>query len=182
MLQHLTEDLQDLALAEEGVVTMHPYMINPAALIELAVEAHRGDAWATGVQLVCAQTRDEGEVWADPIRLRQAVSNLISNAIRHTAAGGTVTVASRLDHTNLELSVTDDGQGMSPDTLDHVFERFWRADPSRTRATGGSGLGLAITMAIARAHGGTVVASSELGVGSTFIVRIPARNGPPAGD
>jgi len=113
------------------------------------------------------------EVVVDPVRLRQLVGNLVSNAVRHTPAGGTVTVRSRVTGGELTIEVADTGTGIDAADLPKIFDRFWRADGSRTRRTGGSGLGLAIARKLTEAHGGTVAVVSTLGTGSTFTVRMP---------
>lgn len=116
-------------------------------------------------------------VFADPARLRQALGNLVGNAVTH--AGSTVEVAVRGCGASVLLTVTDDGPGIAPEHLPHVFDRFYRVDPSRTRGTGGSGLGLAITKHLVEAHGGAVEAASTPGVGSVFTVRLPNPLAPP---
>ena len=93
---------------------------------------------------------------------------------RHTPPGGTVTLVARRDADEVVLTVTDTGSGIAPEDLPHVFDRFWRAEKSRSRRTGGSGLGLSIVRHLIAAHGGTVVATSEPGVGTEFTLRLPA--------
>ncbi|WP_218924366.1 sensor histidine kinase, partial [Streptomyces sp. f51] len=113
---------------------------------------------------------------ADPVRLRQAVGNLVSNAVRHTPEGGRVTLrayASEAGCGTVVIEVTDTGSGIPADDLPHVFDRFWRAEKSRSRRTGGSGLGLAIVRKLVEAHGGTAEATSTEGEGSTFALRLP---------
>ncbi|NEC17037.1 sensor histidine kinase, partial [Streptomyces parvus] len=138
---------------------------------------------------------------ADPVRLRQAVGNLVSNAVRHTPEGGRVTLrayvagrhASGPDASEegcgttvtggggtVVIEVTDTGSGIPADDLPHVFDRFWRAEKSRSRRTGGSGLGLAIVRKLVEAHGGTAEATSTEGEGSTFALRLPGAR-PPSG-
>ena len=109
----------------------------------------------------------------DRLRLRQVVDNLLANARLHTPPGTPVrvSVARRPDH--VELAVADDGPGIAPDDQARVFERFWRADPARTRGKGGTGLGLAIVASLVHAHGGTVDLASHPGRGTTFTVRLP---------
>ena len=108
-------------------------------------------------------------------RLHQLVTNLVENGIRYTPAGGHVSVEVRMDgERTARLDVTDDGIGIAPEHLPRVFDRFYRVDPARARATGGTGLGLAIVKHVAESHGGTVEAVSEAGAGSTFTVRLPA--------
>ncbi|MCL1871073.1 MAG: HAMP domain-containing histidine kinase, partial [Promicromonosporaceae bacterium] len=171
-LQHLVADLQDLALADAGELRLHREQVGVAALLDQVVRGHGAVAAAKGVRLEVsadpATTLD-----ADPLRLRQAVTNLVANAIRHTPSGGTVTVAGRHAGDAVVVEVRDTGEGIAAADLPHVFERFWRADRSRTRGTGGSGLGLAIVRQVAELHGGTVTAASEPAQGSTFRLTLP---------
>ncbi len=111
---------------------------------------------------------------ADPTRLRQAVSNLVSNAVRHTPAGGSVTLKAYRKGDHVYLDVIDTGGGIAADELPHVFDRFWRADKSRNRGSGGSGLGLAITRQFIQAHGGDVTVTSIPHERTIFTVRLPA--------
>lgn len=105
--------------------------------------------------------------------MRQALGNLVSNALRHTPVSGTVTLAARRADGDVLLEVTDTGTGIEADDLPHVFDRFWRAEKSRSRRTGGSGLGLPIVRHLVAAHGGSVEAASEPGAGSVFTLRLP---------
>jgi two-component system sensor histidine kinase BaeS len=121
---------------------------------------------------------------ADPVRLRQAVSNLVSNAVRHTPPGGRVTLRSYVTGTDsgdvVAVEVADTGSGIPADEVPHVFDRFWRAEKSRSRSTGGSGLGLAIVLKLAEAHGGTADVASTEGQGSVFTLRLPVAEEPEA--
>ncbi|EPH42366.1 hypothetical protein STRAU_4576 [Streptomyces aurantiacus JA 4570] len=177
LLQHIVNDLQDLAAADAGTLRLHREPVRAVELAEQVVAAHQARADAAGVRLTAAA---EGDPWltADPLRLRQAIGNLVSNAIRHTPEGGRVTVVCRCadagpDGPGVVVEVADTGTGISAKDLPHVFDRFWRADKSRTRATGGSGLGLAIVRNLVHAHGGTVSVRSERGKGSVFTVHLP---------
>ncbi len=117
-------------------------------------------------------------VTGDRDRLRQIVDNLLANVRAHTPAGTPASVSVTRRNGTAEIAVTDSGPGLDEDHLEHVFERFYRADPSRARASGGIGLGLAIVAAVAEAHGGTVSASSRPGHGTTFSISLPlARDG-----
>ncbi|MEU0603107.1 HAMP domain-containing sensor histidine kinase [Streptomyces sp. NPDC006393] len=178
VLQRIIDDLQDLAAADAGTLRLHREPLRARDLLDQVGAAHRVAADTAGVAL---RTRADGEPWldADPVRMRQALGNLVSNALRHTPADGTVTVAARLDGDEVVLDVTDTGCGIDPADLPHVFDRFWRAEKSRSRRTGGSGLGLAIVRHLAAAHGGTVAAVSEPGSGSVFSLRLPAAPPPP---
>ena len=109
---------------------------------------------------------------ADPVRFRQIIGNLVSNAKRATAAGSiTVAVTGRADE--VAVAVADTGHGVGEEDLPHLFDRFWRADKSRSRARGGSGLGLAITQALVTAHGGRISVSSQRSRGTTVTVHLP---------
>ncbi|WP_258531119.1 sensor histidine kinase [Corynebacterium phoceense] len=110
----------------------------------------------------------------DPDRLHQVLLNLVSNGMRHAGDDATVTIQLRDGEGFIYIDVIDDGKGMEDEVAAHIFERFYRADSSRTRDTGGSGLGLAIAKSLVEQHGGTLSVTSELGVGSTFTVALPA--------
>ena len=114
----------------------------------------------------------------DPIRLGQVVTNLLTNAIAYTPANGEIRIATRTEGDQSILSVEDTGVGISAEDLPHIFERFYRADKSRTRANGHTGLGLAICKAIIDAHDGSLEATSEPGIGSAFVVRLPIARTP----
>ncbi|AGL21551.1 cell wall metabolism sensor histidine kinase WalK [Actinoplanes sp. N902-109] len=170
-LQHIVDDLRDLAAADAGSLRMHPEPMHLDDAIEQVLEVHSPSAAAAGVSLTL---HFDGEplVVADPVRLRQLVGNLLSNAIRHSNRGDTVAVRASADAGRLTIAVADTGEGIAEPDLPKVFDRFWRADRSRTRATGGSGLGLPIARKIAEAHGGDITVESTLGAGTTFTVTL----------
>ncbi|MBL7252815.1 sensor histidine kinase [Paractinoplanes lichenicola] len=172
-LQHIVDDLRDLAAADAGTLRMHPEPTYVNDTVDQVADAHLPNAATAGVRLV---TEHDGDpvVTVDPVRLRQLVGNLLSNAIRHSRTGGTVTVRTGVTNGRLAIAVADTGEGVAPDDLTRVFDRFWRADESRSRSTGGSGLGLPIARQIATAHGGDLTVTSESGVGTTFTVTLPA--------
>jgi two-component system sensor histidine kinase BaeS len=172
-LQHIIDDLRDLAEADAGSLRLHPETIYVNDALEQVAEAHRGAAETAGVRLSVDRFADL-QVQVDPVRLRQLVGNLVSNAVRHTPAGGEVTIRSRLDDGRLVVDVVDTGAGIAPADLPKVFDRFWRADGSRSRSTGGSGLGLAIARKLAEAHGGDIAVANRPGRGAIFTVRLPA--------
>jgi two-component system, OmpR family, sensor histidine kinase BaeS len=174
LLQRLVDDLQTLALAEARTLTLHRSPLEVAAVAGQVVAAHAHQAELADVELDLVVDDGRLIVDADPDRLRQALGNLVSNAVRYSSAGDRVTVRVRRDGPEAVAEVADTGAGIAPDDLPHVFDRFWRADTSRTRETGGSGLGLAICRELIEAHGGTVTAASEPGEGSTFTIRLPA--------
>ena len=172
LLGRLVDDLQDLALADAGRLHLHPEPLDAADLVEQVVAAHRAAAATAGVAITAA-ARGPMPVQADPGRLRQALGNLVGNALRYTPAGGQVTLTVSGAADQAVIAVADTGAGIAAEHLPHIFDRFYRADASRNRETGGSGLGLAITRHLVEAHGGTIEAQSTEGTGSTFTIRLP---------
>ncbi|MFK4104413.1 sensor histidine kinase [Streptomyces sp. NPDC019531] len=172
VLQRVIDDLQDLADADAGTLRLHREPVRCDELLQQVTAAHRV---AAGVARVELRTDVDDEPWldADPVRMRQALGNLVSNALRHTPPDGSVTVSARRDGDDVVLAVADTGTGIAPDDLPHVFDRFWRAEKSRSRRTGGSGLGLPIVRHLVAAHGGTAEVTSEPGTGSVFSLRLP---------
>ncbi|MFE5190818.1 sensor histidine kinase [Streptomyces sp. NPDC056628] len=177
VLQRVIDDLQDLAAADAGTLRLHREPVRADELLGQVAAAHQVAADAAGVTL---RTTAEGTPWldADPVRMRQALGNLVSNALRHTPSGGTVTLSARPDGDEVVLEVADTGTGIAPDDLPHVFERFWRAEKSRSRRTGGSGLGLPIVRQLTAAHGGSAEAAAAPGTGAVFTLRLPAGEAP----
>jgi two-component system sensor histidine kinase BaeS len=173
-LQVIIDDLQDLAVADASGLRLSVERMSVGELVAQVITAHGGSADVGGVRLTADATAGL-EVVADPVRLRQALSNLVSNAIRYTPSEGSVSLVARRDGDEVSIMVVDDGAGIAAEDLPHVFDRFWRADRSRSRDTGGSGLGLAIVRQIVEAHGGSVRATSVVGHGSCFILRLPAQ-------
>lgn len=181
-LQHIINDLQDLGAADVGALRMHLEPVCVDELLGQVAAAHQGLAETEGVTLAVAAATPGSprpSLDADPVRLRQAVSNLVSNAVRHTPPGGSVTLRSYVTESGDEvaLEVSDTGSGIPADDIPHVFDRFWRAEKSRNRSTGGSGLGLAIVLKLAEAHGGTASVVSTEGQGSVFTLRLPTAPG-----
>ncbi|MER5384826.1 HAMP domain-containing sensor histidine kinase [Streptomyces sp. NPDC002688] len=177
VLQRVIDDLQDLAAADAGTLRLRREEVRADEVLEQVAAAHRVGAEAAGIRLV---TEPAGTPWldADPVRMRQALGNLVSNAIRHTPPGGTVALSARAHDGQVVFEVADTGAGIEPEDLASVFERFWRAEKSRSRRTGGSGLGLAIVRQLVAAHGGTVSVASEVGSGSVFSLRLPCAKAP----
>ncbi|MEY2245537.1 sensor histidine kinase [Streptomyces sp. BF23-18] len=177
VLQRVIDDLQDLAAADAGTLRLRREEVRADELLEQVAAAHQVGARAAGIRLV---TEVAGTPWldADPVRMRQALGNLVSNATRHTPAGGTVTLFARREEDEVVFEVADTGGGIAPEDLASVFDRFWRAEKSRSRRTGGSGLGLAIVRQLVVAHAGTVFVTSEVGAGSVFTLRLPSPRPP----
>lgn len=175
LLQHIVDDLQELALADAGKLRLHPEPVYLAELLDQIAKAHRNRAETAALRLT-TQIHGDPEVYADPVRLRQAIGNLVTNALRFTPAGGQVTLrAHTAGDGHVVIEVADTGVGIDPEELPHVFDRFWRAEKSRNRQTGGSGLGLAIVRSLVEALGGTVSVASTPGAGTSFALRLPAQ-------
>jgi two-component system sensor histidine kinase BaeS len=173
-LEHLVDDLALLWRAESHDLRLELQPIGVAALLADAAERHRATAASRSVALLLGPVAP-ARVLADPVRLAQVLDNLVGNALRYTPAGGHVELGAAAAGTDVVITVRDDGPGLSPEQAARVFERFYRADPSRSRDAGGSGLGLAITRSLVEAMGGTVgVASPGPGLGTAFAVRLPA--------
>jgi signal transduction histidine kinase len=177
-LDRLVADLAAVSRAEERVLHLDP---GPHALGDLAAEAAgavQARYAAKGVTLTVAAASGTPDVRVDPDRLAEALGNLLDNALRHTPPGGTVTVttdrATRFGEDFARLVVTDTGHGFDPGEAEHLFERLYRADTARSRATGGSGIGLTITRAIVNAHRGFITAHSDgPDCGATFTITLP---------
>jgi len=170
----LVEDLLDISRIVSGKMRLEMRTLEPSSVIQAAVEAIKPAAQAKGIHLHLSIDPSAGPVAGDFQRLQQVVWNLLSNAVKFTPSGGRVEVRlERLD-SHAELTVSDDGQGISSKFLPFVFERFKQADSSITRAYGGMGVGLSIVKSITELHGGTVRASSEgEGRGASFTVSLP---------
>lgn len=177
LLGRLVEDLQALAQADAGEQRLAPRPVDVAALLRSSLDAFVAQAAGQEVALEADIAPDLGSPLLDPDRIAQVLRNLLGNALTHTPPGGRVRLAARRQAADgaewLEVAVTDDGEGIAPEHLPHIFERFYRADPSRSRATGGSGLGLTIARQLTAAHGGDLRAQSRPGHGATFTMRLP---------
>ena len=170
----LVDDLLDVSRIITGKLRMDVRPADPNSFIDAAVEAVRPAAEAKGVRVQKVMDTGAVSVPGDPVRLQQVVWNLLSNAIKFTPRGGRVQIRSERVNSHLEIVVSDTGQGIAPDFLPHVFDRFRQADQKTSRQHGGMGLGLSIVRHLVELHGGTVSATSEgEGRGATFIVRLP---------
>ncbi|WP_425618228.1 ATP-binding protein [Anatilimnocola sp. NA78] len=170
----LIEDLLDMSRIISGKMRLDVQTLEPANFIEAAIETVRPAAEAKGIGLKSEINLHAGTVLGDPNRLQQVIWNLLSNAIKFTPEGGQVKVILLRTNSHLEISVCDSGQGISPEFLPYVFDRFRQADGSTTRRFGGLGLGLAIVKQLVELHGGRVEARSEGdGCGSDFVISLP---------
>lgn len=174
-LTRLVTDLSDLWRAEVRQLALRIERVDLASVAGEAAERVAPQAQARGIRIaVASPDRDRAVASADRDRVAQIVSNYLSNAIRHSPDGSTITVATRATPGGARVAVTDEGTGLAPDQLEAVFGRFYRLDAARTRATGGSGIGLAIARALAEAMGGRAWAESAgPGRGTTFLVELP---------
>lgn len=170
----LIEDLLDVSRITTGKLRLDVRPIELPSVVEAAIESVRPGAEAKGIRLDIVLDRNAGIVSGDPERLQQVVWNLLSNAVKFTPRAGRVQVRLQRVNSHVEIAVSDTGQGINPQFLPHVFERFRQADSSSTRAHGGLGLGLAIVRHLVELHGGCVRAeSSGEGKGATFVVELP---------
>jgi signal transduction histidine kinase len=168
VMARLLDDLQLLSNAEAGALRLHRERLEPRELLESAETAFRAQAGEAGVTLVVDVEEGLPVVDVDPIRIGEVVANLVSNALRHTPSGGTITIAAVRVGNDVAFSVTDTGEGIPADELAYVFVRFARSAESR-----GSGLGLAIAKSLVQAHGGTISAESEPGNGTSIRFTLP---------
>ncbi len=173
LLSRLVEDLWELALAEAGQLRLERASLDLAALVRQVFSSVELQATEQGVELATDLLPELPMIDGDAQRLSQVLLNLINNALRYTPAGGRITLAARPVGSLLEVSVADTGQGIAPQDLPHVFDRFYRADKSRARSSGGSGLGLAIVKHLVEAHGGRIWVESEPGQGARFAFTLP---------
>jgi signal transduction histidine kinase len=171
-LERLVQDLQVLALADAGALPMALERQPIRPLLEQALAARLPQARANRVALELHAEPDLPLVEADATRISQVLANLLENALRHTPPGGRVSLEARVREDQIEIAVQDSGGGIDPQALGRVFDRFYRADPSRHREEGGSGLGLAIARSIVEAHGGRIWAESA-GEGAVFTFSLP---------
>lgn len=170
----LIDDLLDISRIIAGKLRLDVQPVRLASVIEAAVDAVRPAAEAKSIRLQMLLDPEAGPVSGDPDRLQQVVWNLLSNAIKFTPKDGRVQVLLQRVNSHVEVTVNDTGQGIAPEFLPHVFDRFRQADQATTRGHGGLGLGLAIVRQLVELHGGTVhAASSGEGQGTSFTVSLP---------
>lgn len=171
-LERIVKDLLDLARYEHGGVVLQPRVFDIERLFQNVVGRHEREAQKRGVAIRIHVAEHADQVVADPDRIEQAIENLVGNALRHTPAGGAITLTATQAGGAVTLSVSDTGRGIVPEHLPHVFERFYKVDTARASESTGSGLGLSITKAITERHGGTIGVTSEPGR-TTFTILLP---------
>ena len=173
LLQRLVDDLRELALAEAKQLKLNTLPIDLRPLIEATISTF-GVAAETQAITLSARFPDQLLlVLADSDRVGQVIRNLVGNALRHTSTGGSIAVEVTTTADRVRVSVIDSGEGIPPEDLPHVFDRFYRGDRSRARSSGGSGLGLAITKSLVEAMGGAIGVDSQSDAGSTFWFTLP---------
>jgi two-component system OmpR family sensor kinase/two-component system sensor histidine kinase BaeS len=174
LLARLVNDLQILSLAETGQLPLHPTRFLLADLVSDLTTSFAPQAAAQGVDLTTSIGDPDQALTADYDRLNQVLSNLVSNALRHTPTGGKISIlteASQNPERSARIVIQDSGAGIAPEDLPFIFDRFWRGDKSRSGRTH-SGLGLAITRQLIHAHGGTIEVQSEVGKGTNFTIEL----------
>lgn len=179
---NLLQDLLDISRLDSGLDMSKKSDINVQQLIIDAVEQVRPNAEKKQVALGVDSDLEGTIVIGNAIHLQRALVNIIANAVNYTSKDGKVDVKADIDEQEVEIRISDTGIGIDASDLPHIFERFYRADKARSRQSGGSGLGLAITQEIIARHQGSVSVESEIGVGSTFIVRLPVKSVPKVAD
>jgi two-component system phosphate regulon sensor histidine kinase PhoR len=177
-LRLLIEDLLAISELEAGRVRLNLQTLALRLVVTKVLEDFQRRS--AGQSMTLVNQAPDLAVHADPSRLEQVLGNIVDNAIKYGRTGGTVTVAGRaLDGGQVEVSIQDDGPGIPPESLERVFERFYRVDKARSREQGGTGLGLAIVKHLIQCHGGRVWATSEPGHGATFYFTLPQDSGAP---
>jgi signal transduction histidine kinase len=173
LLSHLVDDLQELAIAEAGQLKLTRQEENIFNLLEQAVIVAKPAVIEKNISLTNNAPKDLPLCDIDAHRIQQVLRNLVENAIVHTPVNGSIVIDAIQRGNWIEISITDNGEGISNDDLPYIFERFYRVDKSRTRTTGGHGLGLTIAKRLIEAHGGKIEVSSTIGEGSRFSFLIP---------
>lgn len=174
-LSRLVDDLHDLTLLETNQFSLSLSSVDALEIVSDAAAIYQPLVEDQGISLVLDLAEEVSPIQADPARITQCLNNLLNNALQHTPGGGEIRISVEESDKMVLIRVADSGDGIAPEHLPHVFDRFYRADPDRSRLTGGSGLGLAISQALVKAHGGEIGASSAgKGQGSTFRIRLPA--------
>ena len=172
-LSALIDDLFELAQIDAGVLKLHLERASLSELISDTLDTMHVQAAGKGVTLAGRVAPDVDPVLMAPDKVQRVLNNLVQNALRHTPADGTVYLEARRDADVARVDVVDSGEGIAPDDLPHVFERFYRAEKSRSRDYGGAGLGLAIARSIIEAHGGRMWVESQPGQGTRFTFTLP---------
>jgi signal transduction histidine kinase len=172
-LVRLLNDLLDLARSDAGRLAIRPQPTDLGPLIEDVVRTMRGQTEVSAQSLTERIDPNLPLIEAEPDRIRQILVNLVTNAHEYSPEGASIEVNARVADDDVEIDVIDNGPGIPPAQLEHIFERFVRGDAGLTQRVGGTGLGLAISKSLIELHGGTIAVDSEVGRGSTFTIRLP---------
>jgi two-component system, OmpR family, sensor histidine kinase BaeS len=173
LLQRLVEDLRTLSLADAGELMLNRAALAPRALLDRLVDTYQHQAEQKKIALQAEAPADVPMIDVDEERMAQVLGNLVANALRYTPEGGQIILSAACQGRTVQLSVQDNGSGIEPEALPHIFDRFYRGEEARPQIEGESGLGLAIAKSIVEAHGGTLSAASEPGHGATFTILLP---------
>src|SRR5688572_3534426 len=174
--EHLVDDLRILSLADAGELTINLQTIEPRRLLQEVASLYQYQTQKKNISLELDIASPLSTIEVDPGRMTQVLTNILDNAMQHTPEGGRIIMAARQQQDRIELSILDSGPGLQTDEINHIFDRFYRTDPSRQREDGGSGLGLAIARSIVQAHGGQLSAQSEAGQGLKIMIRLPGKS------
>jgi signal transduction histidine kinase len=177
-LSTLIDDLFELAQLDAGRLGLDYEWVNLSDLVSDTLESFAAQAEARQVSLLGAVDPQVDPLWAAPDKLSRILDNLVNNALQHIQSGATIQMQATLEGEHVQVVVSDNGPGILPQDLPHIFERFYRGEPSRTRNGGkrsGAGLGLAIVKGLVEAHGGRIWAESEPGAGARFYIQLPHR-------
>ncbi len=172
-MQRIVDDLLDLSRIESGGWVPNPARLDSRTALTEATLPLQRDAHDRSIDLRVEVDDRAATLWVDPTALRQILTNLVENALRHTPAGGRITISTEMQDQSVALSVRDTGSGIPPEHLPRIFERFYRVDPARSREAGGTGLGLAIVKHLVESHGGRVRAESMPGGGTAITALFP---------
>lgn len=176
-LARLVEDLRTLALSDAGELTLDLHEINLADLINKVMEGFQPVARRKNQTIEFHKSSaEEKTVFVDPMRMEQVLNNLISNAIRHTPENGNILLSLDVKSGTCIIRIKDSGSGIPKESLSSIFERFYKADKSRSRQDGGSGLGLPIARRLVELHHGSLTASNSSDSGAIFVIQLPTRN------
>jgi signal transduction histidine kinase len=180
LLTRLVDDLRTLSLAESGQLLLRRGPVDIGDLLADVSTSFSGQAEAAGVALRLLDLPGATEalvVDGDADRLDQVLSNLLANALRHTPPDGSITLSAAAANSTVRITIADTGQGITPEDLPFIFDRFWRGDRARSHTAGvGSGLGLSIANQLVTAHGGEIEVTSQVGRGTTFVISLPAQS------
>lgn len=172
-LNHLIDDLKTISLADAGELPLMPQPIDPGEFLRRTALAHQVKAQKENIAIEMDTAADLPMVKVDVERMAQVLGNLVSNALRYTPPGGEIRLSAQRENGGLDLQVSDNGAGIPPEDLPHLFERAFQRDKSRQQLSGESGLGLAIAKSLVQAHEGTISVESTLGKGTSFRIHLP---------